>query len=501
MFLEKNMKNKASLHADLEKAALLEEISWRQKSKVLFLKEGDSNTRFFHRMANSNRRSNCIENLMIDGVLSSNQDRIVDHIEQFYMNLYSERQEQHPFPNVLDFPRISRDNVDWLERPFEDSEIFDVIKEFNEDKSPGPDGFSMAFFQACWGDSQIRYHGCVPPFPWYRLKSGQPGLLCKLDIEKAFDHVNWRFLTYLLERCGFSDNSRVLRQGDPLSPLLFVLVMEAVRRMLDKAVHEGRLSGFSVGVSAGRPLMFEAVSGLKVNLGKSELVAVGLQRDFLWGGLGDEPKFHLVDWSSVCTPLSSGGLGIRNLRTFNVALLGKWLWRFGQERDALWCQLIEVKYGCDWGGWCSSSFSGPYGVSLWKNIRWGWHSLSRFIMYDIGDGSKVQFWLDHWCGTSSLTDCYPELYRICCRKEATVADLMRFTNGVLHWEFQFCREVHNHELEDSRSFINSIYSTLIRGFGEDKSCWLPCKSKGFMVSAYYHLLIGHSEQFFPWKSI
>ena len=48
-----------------------------------------------------------------------------------------------------------------------------------------------------------------------------------------------------------------------------------------------------------------------------------LQRDFLWGGLGDEPKFYLVDWSTVCTPLSSSGLGIRNLRTFNIALLGK----------------------------------------------------------------------------------------------------------------------------------------------------------------------------------
>ena len=156
-----------------------------------------------------------------------------------------------------------------------------------------------------------------------RLKSGQLGLLCKLDIEKAFDHVNWGFLTLLLERCGFSDkwrqwisfclstvcfsilingtphgflgSSRGLRQGNPLSPLLFVLVMEAIGRMLDKAVHEGRLSGFNVGAFAGRSLMvshllfaddtlifcdanidqmlilrmvliwFEAVSGLKVN--------------------------------------------------------------------------------------------------------------------------------------------------------------------------------------------------------------------------------------------
>ena len=44
-------------------------------------------------MANSNRRNNCIENLMIDGALSSNQDRIANHIEQFNMNLYSKQQE------------------------------------------------------------------------------------------------------------------------------------------------------------------------------------------------------------------------------------------------------------------------------------------------------------------------------------------------------------------------------------------------------------------------
>jgi len=35
------------------------------------------------------------------------------------------------------------------------------------------------------------------------LKSDDPGLLCKLDIAKAFDHVNWNFLLYMLRRCGF----------------------------------------------------------------------------------------------------------------------------------------------------------------------------------------------------------------------------------------------------------------------------------------------------------
>jgi hypothetical protein len=48
-----------------------------------------------------------------------------------------------------------------------------------------------------------------------------------------------------------------------------------------------------------------------------------LQRDFLWGGLGEEFKYHLVSWSTICSPISEGGLGIKNLRIFNQTFLGK----------------------------------------------------------------------------------------------------------------------------------------------------------------------------------
>ena len=93
-----------------------------------------------------------------------------------------------------------------------------------------------------------------------------------------------------------------------------------------------------------------------------------LQRDFLWGGIGDEPKFHLVKWATICTPIASGDLGIIKVRLFNEALLGKWLWRFGMERAAFWRQVIAVKYGCELGSWCTN---GPHGVGLWKNISRG----------------------------------------------------------------------------------------------------------------------------------
>ena len=41
-----------------------------------------------------------------------------------------------------------------------------------------------------------------------RLKAGVPGVFCKLDIEKAYDHVNWEFLLFLLQQCGFFDKRR-----------------------------------------------------------------------------------------------------------------------------------------------------------------------------------------------------------------------------------------------------------------------------------------------------
>ena len=105
-----------------------------------------------------------------------------------------------------------------------------------------------------------------------------------------------------------------------------------------------------------------------------------LQRDFLWG----DSKTHLVGWDKICAPIANGGLGIRKLTTFNKALLGKWLWRFGKEEDRLWRRVVASKYEEECGVWTFKLGRGAHGCGLWRGICMGWVILAKIVSLLLG---------------------------------------------------------------------------------------------------------------------
>ncbi|XP_038704713.1 uncharacterized protein LOC120000656 [Tripterygium wilfordii] len=161
------------------------------------------------------------------------------------------------------------------------------------------------------------------------------GLLFKLDLEKAFDFVNWRYLDMVMLRMGFGVKWRSwimecvstacvsilvngsptkeirmqkgIRQGDPLSPFLFNIAAEGLHQLFTLAEEKGLLKGIvikkdALSIShiqyADDTLIFckakessiqmvkrilrcyQLISGLKVNFSKSSLIGIGLDRQW-----------------------------------------------------------------------------------------------------------------------------------------------------------------------------------------------------------------------------
>ena len=231
-----------------------------------------------------------------------------------------------------------------------------------------------------------------------------------------------------------------------------------------------------------------------------------IQRDFLWGGMGEEFKYHLVNWDRVCEPLCYGGLGLRKLILFNQvlfnqALLGKWLWRYTMEKEALWHKIVELKYGDSWGGWCSNSDHGTYGKSLWKYIRKGWPKFAENVFFRVGDGAHVKFWQHQWCGETPLRRRFPELYRLASNPEASVKDLASFDGTSFSWNVRFTRLVQDWELESIADFMDIIYSVAPTQGVIDTICWKLSSLKVFSVNTFYKSLLSPTYRYYPWKNV
>ena len=135
----------------LEDVILKESIAWKQKMKLRWIKEWDNNSRLFHILVNNRRNKNAISRLeREDGSFLEDQREIEWEITSFYERLFTENHDVNWSFQGFQWEAITRDKADWLERSFDMEEIKKVVFGCDRDKSPGSDGFIMAFYQDCW---------------------------------------------------------------------------------------------------------------------------------------------------------------------------------------------------------------------------------------------------------------------------------------------------------------------------------------------------------------
>ena len=125
--------------------AMLEEISWRQKSRELWLKEKDKNTIVFHKMANTHRTRNFLEKLRINGDLLVGENNIKEGMARAFQLMFSKMGEWRSSIEGLVFNFMSSTNSAAFELPFSEDEVFSALSSLCGDKAPGLDGFTLAF--------------------------------------------------------------------------------------------------------------------------------------------------------------------------------------------------------------------------------------------------------------------------------------------------------------------------------------------------------------------
>ncbi|RVW56219.1 hypothetical protein CK203_092267 [Vitis vinifera] len=272
-------------------------------------------------MANAHSRRNQLNRIKVNERCLTEESEIKEEVGRNFQELLIDPGDWKPSTDGLIFERLEVRDVERLEKPFSEEEVFEALANYCGEKAPGPDDFSMAFWEEGVKGSRLHIY-CLLMTRW-----------CFVKLRGSVDTL--------------------------------VLVVNLVEALSGLKVNNGKSELIPVG---RLKIMGELADefGYKVGILPSTYLGMPLGAPFksigVWDGIEEIFKKRLAMWKRQY--ISKGGMItlIRTLICSNKALLGKWAWRFANEKKALWNQVIRRKYREEIGGWRSCEIREAYGV-------------------------------------------------------------------------------------------------------------------------------------------
>ncbi|KAA3476867.1 reverse transcriptase [Gossypium australe] len=261
--LAKIIDTKIHLNLEIDK----DESYWEQRARINWLKLGNRNTSFFHKQATQRSKRNFIHRLQFEDGRETKESKEMEEIARLYfMKLFSAGRQYNNDRILSGIEMCVSDEDNFkLKARYTKEEIWKALSEMGPTKAPEEDGLPAIFYQKCWpiiGEDVSNY--CLQ-----KLNDGLVAV--KLYMSKAYDRVDWNFVERVMKKMGSDTGwvdmvikcvstvsysvvfngsasesfipSRGLRQGDPLSPFLFLCCGEGLSSLMRLAKIENILKG------------------------------------------------------------------------------------------------------------------------------------------------------------------------------------------------------------------------------------------------------------------
>ena len=198
-----------------------------------------------------------------------------------------------------------------------------------------------------------------------------------------------------------------------------------------------------------------------------------------------------VKWDVLLASHRDGGLNIGSLRGKNLALLGKWWWRFKKEGGSLWVRIIKSIYGSSGGIGNIRGLGGGFGGGgVWCNIikigeEMGGLGIdfSTSFVGMVGNGRDIGFWVDKWVGDTRLCDRFPRLYHLDSRKEDRVAEKGRWVDNEWRWEWVWVRDLRGRVMGEYNELLGILQNVVVSKDCSDRWRWVLQDDGNFTVKA------------------